>query len=153
MGAEMSRPQGWESQLYDYIARCKNKQFEWGQFDCCTFACDWAIILGKPDPMEKIRGKYKTAKGAARAIARIIGKVSIEEVSEICDDKGNRFHRIPKQECGRGDVVLVSGIPYNEEGTGFDCSMGICLGPHCAVASETGILYVNRKNILFGWDG
>ena len=138
--------------LYKYIEQCGKKEFQWGTFDCCTFACDWAIKLGKNDPMHELRGKYKTALGALRLLKKISGADSIRDITDFCDADGTAFHRVPKEEVGRGDVVIVSGIPFGGDGAHMDCSMGICVGDVCAVASEKGVVYVNRMHIVMGWN-
>lgn len=45
----------------------------WGAADCCTSACDVFAELWGVDAMALLRGRYRTAGGAARQIARLGG--------------------------------------------------------------------------------
>jgi hypothetical protein len=91
------RYENWPSLLADFLA--EEKPFEWGKRDCSLFAADAVRCITGVDHAKKFRGRYKTAKGAARVIARhrglegLINKTGLEP--------------IPKLMAQRGDVVLI----------------------------------------------
>lgn len=59
--------------LSDFLRAGAARPFVWGEADCCTFACDWVLTrLGK-DPALPWRGRYRTARGAARHLLRGAG--------------------------------------------------------------------------------
>lgn len=45
----------------------------WGVSDCVLWPADWVVASGWPDPAEAFRGRYRTALGAARIVARAGG--------------------------------------------------------------------------------
>ncbi len=66
----VSRVQDWPTALGLFLAEKSSEPFVWGRNDCVLFAADAVLALTGVDPCAKVRGKYKTAKGAAAAIGR-----------------------------------------------------------------------------------
>lgn len=54
--------------LREYLAECSRRPFQWGTFDCCTFAADWIFTNTGWDPMADLRGRYSSEFGALRLI-------------------------------------------------------------------------------------
>lgn len=54
--------------LHRYLIEAASQPHEWGVSDCCTFAADWVVECGYPDPMARWRGKYDTQQGAMSLI-------------------------------------------------------------------------------------
>lgn len=53
------------SALADYLRASGARPFAWGVDDCCTFACDWAVIACGLDPAADWRGRCANARDAA----------------------------------------------------------------------------------------
>jgi hypothetical protein len=47
--------------------------FVWGELDCCLWPSDWVRLRRGIDPAASLRGRYRTALGARRHIARAGG--------------------------------------------------------------------------------
>lgn len=67
----------WAGRLTDYLAEQRaeheRRDFEWGELDCATFACDWVKHITGRDPMEEFRGKYSGDNRSAALALRESG--------------------------------------------------------------------------------
>jgi hypothetical protein len=57
------------ARVMDVAIELAEMPWEWGQADCCTFACDVFARVYGIDPMADIRGTYDSAASAARLVA------------------------------------------------------------------------------------
>ena len=99
----MSRIEGWEIRLTDYLAERQVMPFEWGSQDCCRFACAGLAAQGLADPMFGLRA-YKTKRGAAGMIGRLGG--TIDTAATTLAAKVGRREVVPVF-AGRGCPVLA----------------------------------------------
>jgi hypothetical protein len=90
------------SDLGEYLKRATRTPWVWGQHDCCSFIADWSIECGHPDPMQFMRGRYRTERGALLAIRRNRGLVVLVE-------HGMKSAGIPKvtDDLRPGDVGVI----------------------------------------------
>jgi hypothetical protein len=95
------RLENWPSLLAAFLA--DEKPFAWGSRDCCLFAADAVLCITGLDPAIDFRGRYKTAKGAARVLKKYGGLEGAVEV--IALDHG--MMEVPVGLAQRGDVVLI----------------------------------------------
>lgn len=100
MGARV-RLENWPSLLAAFLA--DEKPFSWGSRDCCLFAADAVVCITGIDPAIDFRGRYTTAKGAARVLKKYGGLEGA--VERITLDHG--MMEIPVAMAQRGDVVLI----------------------------------------------
>lgn len=100
------RFENWPSLLADFLA--DEKPFAWGKRDCCLFAADAVLCITGVDHAKKFRGRYTTARGAAKVIAKHGG------LEELVNKTG--FEPIAPLMAQRGDVVLI------------DTPLGVALG-------------------------
>ncbi|AUS01885.1 hypothetical protein NVP2044O_21 [Vibrio phage 2.044.O._10N.261.51.B8] len=77
----------------------RDRLFEWGTCDCCTFTCDFVKTVTDVDPAEKHRGHYATEYGSKRAL------IKYGTVEESFD---RHFDRVEPVMAKRGDVVMYS---------------------------------------------
>jgi hypothetical protein len=91
-------------ELDTYLAEAMNKPFAWGKNDCCTFACDFILIIKGVDPMKKFRGKYKTKLGAYKKLKELFGGGLAEASYAI--SKEMKLETVTKNYIQRGDVAL-----------------------------------------------
>jgi len=109
--------------------------FVWGKCDCCTFAADWLVVLGKPDPMADYRGKYQTAKEAMRLYrAGLLERVT-ERMGEPMDNP---------LLAQRGDVAVVE-MPNGRE------AAGVVAGEFVAVPGRGGLGYFPLTAAVAAW--
>jgi hypothetical protein len=116
-----------------YIAG--GRSFAWGTNDCCTFAADWLVVLGKPDPMEGVRGTYQTAKEAMRLYrAGLLDRVT-ERLGEPMDNPL----------CAqRGDIAVVEMANGRE-------AAGVVAGEFVAVPGHNGLGFLPLTAAVAAW--
>jgi hypothetical protein len=65
----MRRPD-WEARLLAYLAEVQDRPYRWGRHDCALFGAGVVRAVTGKDFGRGWRGKYKSAAGAARILAR-----------------------------------------------------------------------------------
>lgn len=101
----MIRYEDWHARLGAHIKAALQRPFSWGEFDCCTFACDGILAMTGVDPMADLRGRYSTAIGAARALKAFAGG-GLDETAQAIT---GRLHmgEVGPLLAGRGDCLLA----------------------------------------------
>ena len=101
------RCSNWETLLAEYLDKCLNKPFVWGEHDCCLFAANVIKIITGVDFAAPFRGKYSTQLGAIRALKRYGSGDLTSTLNMIFGEP------VSKLNVRRGDVALVanSGEP------------------------------------------
>lgn len=138
----MHKQNGWEKILNDHILENLNKPQQWGEMDCCLFACNWIKKCSGIDPMKKFRGKYKTKTGAYKQIKKF-GNDLEETSTHIANDLGLESKAIFMAK--RGDVALVPG------GDGPALGIVDLSGTRIVVHGEKGISFVYLKDAIRIW--
>jgi len=116
-----------------YIAG--GRSFAWGTCDCCTFAADWLVLLGKPDPMADVRGTYQSAKTAMRLYREgLLPRV----VDALGEPMPNPLF------AQRGDVVVVEMHNGRE-------AAGVVVGEVIAVPGYDGLQYCPLGAAVAAW--
>lgn len=105
MGPLVIRYEDWHALLGAHIKAAFQRPFSWGEFDCCTFACDGILAMTGRDPMADLRGRYGTTLGAARALKAFAGG-GLDEAAEHIAGLLHAPEIMPLQ-AGRGDCVLA----------------------------------------------
>jgi len=126
----------WPEILAAQIESMDGVPFEWGKTDCCMFAANVVEEMTGIDYAKEFRGKYKTMKGAIRALKR-------KGLDEVMDGKFKRTD-FPK----RGDVVLI-----NKEITEQPIpALGICIGMQIALMGDDGLEFLPIGMEAAAWD-
>jgi hypothetical protein len=104
----------WTGRLRAAIAAGDGRVFAWGGHDCCLAACDLALAVRDiEDPAGPWRGRYKTAGGSRRSLARYLrARGPLPDDAELlplaamkrADDLG--LQRVEVTRAQRGDIVL-----------------------------------------------
>ncbi len=134
MGACM-RYQDWPERLNKIISESSKKPFAWGEHDCCLFAANVVFEITGVDHAAELRGTYKTALQASRALKAAGGVKGIASAA-----LGQEINPLTAQ---RGDVVLVDG----EHGD----TLTICMGVNCIGPSENGLQPVPMTKAVTAW--
>jgi hypothetical protein len=122
------KPSGFAERLHSaFAARC-GRPFVWGENDCALFACGLVEATTGVDYAAALRGRYRTAAGAARALRRFAGAGLEAAVEKITRDNG--LEEVSPLMAQRGDFVLV------DETAGP--ALGVCLGSHIIAAGPAG---------------
>lgn len=87
--------------LSDYLRAAAGTPFVWGRADCSLFMADWVRACRGIDPAAPLRGRYRTARGAARHVRRHGGMEAMGRA--LAEAAGLAVTAAP----GPGDIGLV----------------------------------------------
>lgn len=124
--------------ITDSVRQFKETGIVWGEFDCCTYAFDWAFLATGVDYMEDFRGHYKTEKGAFRAL-RDIGSGDL--LSTVCD----RMTAVAPAFATRGDIAFHD----EEKALGIYISAGG--RSHAAFMTDKGFATAEAVKVSHGF--
>lgn len=99
------RPETWPQMLADYLMEARAMGFVWGRNDCVLFGANWVRSLTGTDPLKGYRGRWSSARGAARLIDSL-GAPLGDLVNDCLVAAG--FEEVPPARAGRGDIVLAA---------------------------------------------
>ena len=128
----------WPERLAEAVRAARGRPFAWGRHDCALFAFDCVRAMTGVDHLAAFRGRYRSAKGAARALKRIGGVETLEEL--VVGIFGQPEPIVAAQ---RGDVVLLD----TERGP----ALGVCLGARSAFAGPDGLAYAPTASARAAW--
>lgn len=137
----MRRLPDWEERLTAVLAKSFEREFRYGEFDCCLFACECIGALTGEDLSLGLRGTYSDSLGAALAMRRAFGG----GVSEIATGVAirNDIREIPPSFAGPGDIVLIDA-----ENT----ALGVCAGEHVLVPElGAGLTTRSMEDAMRAW--
>lgn len=135
MMTEPRRFADWPVRLATQIEAAHRRPFSWGSHDCALWAAAVVCELTGVDFAADYRGRYKSAQGAARVMARRGGLVTI----------ANRAlgEAVPVLQARRGDVVLAC----REGGP----SLGICIDERAAFTGPDGLAFLKLTECEQAW--
>lgn len=127
---------GWEEILEQQFVNAREREFAWGDFDCCRFAAETVDAITGEDFLARLSEKYhdertaiayiKKSKGIRAAVTKFLG----EPVEKWAMAR-------------RGDVCLIP----TEIGEG----LGICTGPTIAGVDAKGLGFYSLDKALAVW--
>lgn len=127
------RVQNWPELLADFDASARARPFKWGEWDCALMSADWIKTCTGVDPAETYRGRYKTAKGAARILRK--------GLLEFC--RGFGFEEVRPMMAQRGDIAMI-GIEGRE-------SLGVVMAGYVLAPGIDGSVRVPLKMAATAW--
>jgi hypothetical protein len=128
---------GWEAVLAASVEHARIHTFIWGTHDCATWAFDLRRDLtGGEDTAALWRGRYRTARGAARVMRRL-GWASMPEAGVALLGMPLANVRLAQ----RGDLVL------SPDATSF----GVCLGAQVAFLAPEGLTLRPLSSCALAW--
>lgn len=95
--------------LADFLARAGATPFSYGSHDCSLWLADWVLDQRGIDGAAALRGRYRTALGCARLVARGGGLVAV--VGRCAQTAGLSSAKLPRP----GDVGIVKAV--TDDGT------------------------------------
>lgn len=131
----MIRRPDWPEQLAAFIDARRYAPFAWNTNDCATFAFDAVRAMTDTDAIADLRGRWKTARGAATVLNRL-GGMQTAATARLGEPKPATFAQ-------RGDVVLVT--------TGGRDSLAICTGMVAAGAGVEGVVWLPMTQARLAW--
>lgn len=140
----LRRRPGWQQDLVRFLEEIRYKPFVRGEHDCALMVADWVLRMTGEDPGADYRGRYKTARGAARRMKQLSGGGLIEVATQAFGEP------LPSPMLARrGDVVAVRTA---ETETG-DFALGV-VGPDGAsihLVTEWGSAVWPLSRAVTGW--
>lgn len=121
----------WERRLADLVVAAQQRDFKYGTFDCCLWACDAVVALTGADPGATFRGLYSTEEEASAILEAYDGLDGL--VEKIAAERG--FLPMLPSLAQRGDVVLarITGR----------YTLGVCIGVDAAFPRQpSGLTYL-----------
>jgi hypothetical protein len=114
--------------------------YVWGVSDCCTAPCDMMLAHSGIDPMASIRGRYHSAKSAARILA---GYGGLRETAKmLC---GSRL------KSGVGAVTIGTVRLPEPTSLHFDCAFALLHAGRWWVKAESGLVTLPMEAMLDAW--
>lgn len=127
------RLQGWEAALAASVEDARARAFVWGVHDCATWAFDVRRAMTGQDAAAAWRGRYSTAKGAARVLRRL----GFTSLSGLCRSiLGDAIQPLCAQ---RGDIVLCEG------------AIGVCVGSVALFVADAGVTSRPMGEATMAW--
>lgn len=126
--------------LGEYLAGAARQKWIWSGHDCCTFAADWCIAAGYPDPMAFIRGSYATE---AEALAHLKRTGLLRLASRGFRSIGLAVTTEPRP----GDVAVIKRATVD----GGNVACAIRSGDRWVTLLERGLLVDESGDVLRAW--
>ena len=124
----------WQDRLGALIELRRRAPFEWGRVDCCLWVADAVEAMTGTDPAADIRGRYRSASGAARAMHRHGG---LEGAGARCGAP------IPPLCAAEGDVGVIK--------TGGDDVLAICMSDYWLAVTQSGLEPFPLVDVKTAW--
>ena len=136
----MRRYEDWPERLARFVEGATGRPFVWGERDCALWAADWIETATGIDPASDYRGRYRTERGAARALTtRGHGGVAAAFTAALGEDRV-----IAVAYAQRGDLVCWHG-PQGD-------TIGICVGMSSAfIAVGGGLVHMPTLACRQAW--
>ncbi len=144
----LRRLEGWEHRLADFVDEARSRPFQWGEFDCCLMPCDGVLAITGVDPAAKLRGRYRTLRGAQAALIRFARGGLVEAAEKIAADLA--APEVDLSFARRGDICLLTDPELVE--TGFDAMLAICLGREVGIAQAGGLRLLPLARAARAWE-
>lgn len=140
----------WRADLTAFIEESRNKPLAvWGESDCALWASLAYEVVTGFDPAHGLRGKYKTAAGALKALKKA-GFDTPEAIAEA-----RIGPRKPAAMALPGEMVAADlnalGLAGNEPTLGL--SLGFCNGAVSFFVSDEGLVELPTLKMACGFNG
>lgn len=112
--------------------------FRWGESDCVIFTADVVEAMTGHDPASAVRGKYRSARGAAK----MMKKHGYEDIQAVME---RHFSEIAPSLAGRGSVAII----MTDLG---DFASAICAGEVILAKSPDGVEALPRTRMIRAFD-
>lgn len=139
----------WRADLTAFIEVSRNVAFEWGANDCALWASLAYETVTGHDPAFGLRGTYKTAAGALKALKKA-GYDTPESIAEARIGPRKLPAFVLPGEMVAADLATL-GLAGEERQLGL--SLGICNGPVCFFVGEEGLVELPTLAMACGFNG
>jgi hypothetical protein len=130
------RVNNWDTALANLLQQSKQRQFEWGKWDCCQFANAAIKCITGRDYFAQIDANYSTELGAKRLIKQIGGSDLLTAFTSLLGEKK------PILMANRGDIAVVQH--------GGNQVAVLIFNGYWAV-TECGLIQIRPDDVLAVW--
>lgn len=141
----LKRFDDWPGRLLALIAERRAVPFAWGRHDCALFACDAVEAMTGVDPAKGLRGTYRSAPGARRALKDFAGGGITATARKIA--KAHGCPEVPVLLARRGDLAIVA----TGQSDGPRLSLGVVMGEEVMVPGVHGMAAVPVGGARRAW--
>ena len=133
----------WQSLLFAEVRARKTTPFQYGKHDCCIAAADLIQTIMDIDLMKGLRGRYRSAAGAARVI-KAEGFHTLESLLEarVIEAGG---HLMCPAHVSMGDLVITDKALHDQL---KGAAVGLCLGRKFIFPGEIGWVNLSRSDLI-----
>ena len=142
----LKRRDDWPGRLLALIAERRATPFAWGRHDCALFACDAVEAMTGVDPAKGLRGKYRSALGARRALKEHAGAGLTATARKIAKVHG--CPEVPVLMAQRGDLAIVE---TEAPGGKRVLSLGVVMGEDVTVPGVNAMAAVPVSDARRAW--
>lgn len=137
----ITKTEGWEERLAEFVASRSATPFAWGSHDCCAFTAGAVHAMTGADAMAAHRS-YSTSISAARVIREAGGIMAIPPALGLLERR--------RVICAsRGDVMAAE--TYGGRKGRKVIALGICIGALSAFAGPVGATTLKTSECLKAW--
>ena len=143
----LSRLSKWDTQLFpQFLAAHKDTPFQWGVFDCCTFAALGIEAITGVRTDTDFTG-YTDESGAMAKIREVTGGSTVADAAEYVANKFGMTQWPGPLFAQRGDLV-VCNAPTGQVVAG----LVHLSGKHVVVVGEGGLYRLPIKSVVSAWN-
>lgn len=136
---KLKKSKEWDTKLFDFINKVKERPFKWGKWDCCIFGISALESMTDELPLKSHWKNKKEAMDFIDSEGGTLNKIA----SKYLKDWG--LDVIDKMFITAGDICIVK-----EEQTGEDI-IGVCTGNMIACVCEEGFTFKGNLNAKKVW--
>lgn len=129
----------WENDVLAYFEQHRMTRFEWGVFDCCSFAADVVKRATGVDYYEAFSGHYTTERGAIRALRKYGHKTLQNTLQHALGDV------VAPLQLRRGDLALVKNDGLLGQ------ALAVCWSGGLIMPGEYGLVQLPFPYATCGW--
>jgi hypothetical protein len=138
------RREDWDLRLHHFLLSRIADRFQYGRHDCCAFATAAIEVMTGVDVMASVRGKYRDARGAARAM-RKLGGTDVPTAAAAIAERYQMPELATVLLAQRGDVVLM------DSGQGPALGVVDFDGRHVLVPANAHVARLQLSDGLRAW--
>lgn len=133
----MERYPDWPVRLNQYILAVHDREFKYGEHDCCLFLAGEVIAITGEDPMAEYRGHYDSLESGERLVREIGAGTVLKTLYK-------KFGRpLPGAMGRKGDIAWYKDDDHP------DGAVGLVLGRQAMFIGENGYVLIRLSRIKY----
>ena len=138
------RRKDWEKRFELVVEAYRNQDFEWGRFDCLTFANDIHIAITGDPLVDDWLGGYSNPINARTEYKKMLTKFGEKSIVDGIDRRLDRHH---------GNIPPIGSLVARpqKENPVIGYSLGTCVGRHFAFLEGSGLYFLQPRGDDICW--